>query len=307
MAAGRHRTAIYLVCFHSVKPTSLHGTKRQYLAVETAIRKGEWPYDNGDDPSFHVARKGGLLTWGVCRQDLRNAMPKDSIVVFFSFTPRANDEILYRLCAVATVTDKVDHRAIHRDHRFSQQRQLYINGLITPENNGWRYSEDDRRPAQRHKDWLWRIAENRGIKKEEFDNRYASIYRQGWFADGIIASGELRLGGNYIVFSAAPDRTFISPHPPSVAKAWKGQHEKWTDKTLRALTVDMAAARLASGRHYLRVANVSGRNVHRQIHFDMPVAEAVRWRDHLISALQACDNSRKDISTKERASRTVKC
>jgi hypothetical protein len=132
MAAGRNRTAIYLVCFHSVKPTSLHGAKGQYLAVETAILNGEWPYDNGDDPSFDVARRGGLLTWGVCRQDLRNSIITGSIVVFFSFTPLVTDEILYRLCGVATVTDKMNHCAIHRDHRFSQHRHLCLakNGQV---------------------------------------------------------------------------------------------------------------------------------------------------------------------------------
>src|ERR1035437_4774055 len=143
MRASIKKTAIYLVCFHSEKPKSFDGAERQYLKVETAIFNDEWPYDNGDDPSFYVARQGGRLTWGVCRQDLRNAMTKDSIVVFFSFTSLANEEILYRLCAVATVDDKVDHRAVHRDHRLQQFRDLYINGLINPEKGGWSHDETD--------------------------------------------------------------------------------------------------------------------------------------------------------------------
>jgi len=47
--------------------------------VETAIRDAEWPYDNGDDPSFHMARKSGRLTWGVCRKGLRNAIKLESV------------------------------------------------------------------------------------------------------------------------------------------------------------------------------------------------------------------------------------
>src|ERR1039458_4069461 len=124
MRTSEKMTAIYLVCFHSEMPKSFDGAKGQFHKVETAIYKGEWPYDNGDDPSFYVARQGGRLTWGVCRQDLRNAIEKDSIVVFFSFTSLPNKEILYRLCAVATVDDKVDHRAIHDDRRLRRFRRL---------------------------------------------------------------------------------------------------------------------------------------------------------------------------------------
>ena len=141
MRATADTTSIYLVCFHSGKPKDLTGSSGQYCKVDSAILQDEWPYDNGDDPSFYVARKGGRLTWGVCRQDLRNAIARGSIVVFFSFTPLVNDKTLYRLCAVATVDDKVDHRAIHRDRRLSPFRRLYINGLIIPQADGWRYDE----------------------------------------------------------------------------------------------------------------------------------------------------------------------
>src|ERR1039458_5151700 len=56
-----------------------------------------------------------------------------------------------------------------------------------------------------------------------------------------------------------------------------------------------------SGRGYLRVANRSGRNVHRQIHFDMPADEAIAWRDSLIAALkEATDNpTRSEENTSE--------
>lgn len=283
MRARTNATAIYLVCFHSAKPDTLRDSKGQYRIVETAIRDAEWLYDNGDDPSFYVARRGGPLTWGVCRQDLRNSLAKDSIVVFFSFTPLKNDEILYRLCAVETVIDRVDHRSLHRDQRFAQFRHLYINGLIIPENDGWRYAETDRRTSQRHKDWLWRMADHRGSTREQFGKKHASVCRDEWFADNAVGSGTLRLGSNYVVFSIPPDRAFISPRPPKVAIARNGQHEQWTDKTLQAITVGAAAVR--DGRGYLRVVNPSGRNVHRQIKFHMPAEEARKWRDELIAAL----------------------
>jgi len=304
MRASVKKTAIYLVCFHSEKPKGFDGAERQYLKVETAILNEEWPYDNGDDPSFYVARQGGRLTWGVCRQDLRNAITKDSIVVFFSFTTLANDEILYRLCAVATVDDKVDHRAVYHDPRLQEFQHLYINGLIIPGKGGWSHDETDRRASQRHENWLWRMADHRGIKKETFNVKYEKVYRDGWFSEGAV----IPLGGNYVMFSPPPDRAFISPDPPEVAIAVKGEHEKWSDQKLRALTVGKAAALHSSGRDYLRIANKSGRNVHRQIRFVMPADEASRWRDDLIAALREAAEGRKRRKTKRaRAFGRAKC
>jgi hypothetical protein len=197
---GTHdKTAIYLVCFHSQEPETLDRCDRQFLTVERAIQNHEWPYDNGDDPSFYVSRKGGPLTWGVCRQDLRNSIAKGSIVVFFSFTPLAKGDVLYRLCAVETVADKLDHTAVYVDKRFSSFRELYLNTLITPENGAWRYDETDRRRDQRHGDWLWRIADHRGIMQERFNAKYAGIYRSGLLPTPMANSAKLRLGDNYIL------------------------------------------------------------------------------------------------------------
>lgn len=135
MAARNNSTAVYLLCFHSQKPASLDGSSRQFLVVEQAIRDGLWPYDNGDDPSFYVAMKRGPLTWGVCRQEVRNSIPSGSIAAFFSFTEMTNGDVLYRLCAVTTVVDKVDVRALHREERFARFRGLYINSVIRPNKN----------------------------------------------------------------------------------------------------------------------------------------------------------------------------
>jgi hypothetical protein len=305
MRTSEKMTTIYLACFHSEKPKSFDGTKGQFLEVETAIDKNIWPYDNGDDPSFYVARKGGRLTWGVCRQDLRNAIKKDSIVVFFSFTQRTNDEILYRLCAVATVEDRVDHRAIHSDHRLLRFQNPYINGLITPMNGGWRYDENDRRNSQRHKDWLWRITEPQNLKKELFNEKYENVYREGKFTKRAVTSREIPLAKNYIVFSAQPDHTFISPDPPKVAIARKGRNEKWSNKKLHDLTVGTSADN--NKRDYLRTANNSGGYVHRQIRFEMSIVDANKWRDKLILALKEAKGPNKHKTKQVRTAKDAKC
>jgi len=305
MRANEKMTTIYLACFHSEEPKSLNGTDGQFRKVETAILNNEWPYDNGDDPSFYVARKGGRLTWGVCRQDLRNAIKKDSIVVFLSFTELPNNKVLYRICAVATVDDKVDHRAIHYDRRLRKFRHHYINGLIAPENGDWYHDENDRRDSQRHKDWLWRITDHQNPKTELFNKKYKNVYIEERFPNSAVISREIPLAENYILFSTHPDHTFISPDPPEVAIAEKGQHEKWLNKKLRGLTVDEAAAH--KGRDYLRTARNSGGFVHRQIRFKMPINDANKWREKLINALMETIGPKKDKTKRVRIAQRTKC
>ncbi len=288
MRASERRTTIYLVCFHSEKPKpkSLDRTKGQFRKVEDAIDKNEWPYDNGDDPSFYVARKGGRLTWGVCRQDLRNPIERGDIVVFFSYTSLSDNDILYRLCAVATVDDKVDHRAIYTDPRLVEFRDSYINRLIIPDNGGWRYDESDRPKSGRHKNWIWRIAVHPHSGRDAFIDRHNRAYPQGSFSDSAADSGEFKLARNYILFSDQSDHTFISPYPPKVATAVKGQNECWSHEALRALTVGKAGALRADRRDYLRTAGGAGGYVHRQLRFEMPADCADKWREELIEELK---------------------
>jgi hypothetical protein len=121
---SKRMTAVYLVPYHSEPGLHLDGCAGQFATVENAIVAGEWPYDNGDDPSFYVARNGGPLTWGVCRQDVRNSIESGSIVVFFSYTSR-HDKVRYRLSAVATVADNVDRRTVFTDPRFVLLRATF--------------------------------------------------------------------------------------------------------------------------------------------------------------------------------------
>lgn len=302
------KTNMYLVCYHSARPSTVKGTGGQFRVVEEAIERNEWPYDNGDDPSFYVARRGGPLTWGVCRQDLRNAIKIGSIVVFFSFTPLKAGEISYRLSAVATVTQKVDHRAIHRNPYLKPFRRTYINNLIRPDTPGWRYDEDDRRPDQRHNDWLWRIARHSGTGQNAFNRRFAQIYADERFDGADLGVGKLQLADNYVVFSMDASETYISPKPPQVAVASPGGHERWTHNEFQAITVARASTALKTGRDYLRVANSSGRNVHRQIRFTLPSKEAVLWRKQLIEALKEASLHARGIRpTQSRVSATPKC
>ncbi len=270
-------TSIYLAPYHSNAGAYLRGSTGRFRIVEEAIATGGWPYDNGDDPSFYAARHDGLLTWGVCRQDVRNAVKRESVVVFFSYTQRGH-KVLYRMSAVATVSCTLDRRKVFADSRFDPRD--YLNILIRPEKSGWRYDETDRRKSARHKDWLWRIAVH-GRRKEPFAREYERIYRDGWFTNK-----QLSIAQNYVVFSELADKTYISPNPPVVATAVAGEHEQWSDHALKGLTVGTAAAYLRNGRNYLRTTNRSGQNVHPKIRFDMSTGDAVVWRQRVIAALK---------------------
>lgn len=297
-------TAVYLLCYHSQKPDSYVGSERQFLVVEKAIETGEWPYDNGDDPSFYVARHGGPLTWGVCRQDVRNSIGVGDIAAFFSYTPMEGNQVLYRLCAVTTVLTTQDVRAVHRERRFAEFRSLYINVLIRPAKNGWQHDESDRVESSRHGDWLWRIADH-GRKVAPFEKRYAQVYRDGFIPNELLDDGGLRLAENYILFSTATEDSYICNNPPEVAIASNGENETWNKKLLQSLTVGTSS--VYGGRGYLRAANPTGRNVHRQIHFEMPTPEAVAWRGKLIQALKAADKKGKSGHLANRLAGAAKC
>ena len=267
-------TSVYLIPYHS-QPRHLNGAVGHFALVEQAIVKGEWPYDNGDDPSFYVSRRRGPLTWGVCRQDIRNSIKVGSIVVFFSFTMHLDKTVTYRLSAVATVYEKIDRRVVYDDSRFDGYTGSYLNILIRPDHTQWRYDENDRPPRDRHGDWLWRIADHEKKKRPVFDSTYHKIYKTG------LLDHEVKIAKNYIVFATEPNDTYICPNPPEVATAMRGQHEKWSHSELYRLTVGRA------GRGYLRTTNRSGRNIHPEIRFTMLEDEAAAWRQALISVLKA--------------------
>jgi len=295
------QTTIYLAPYHSQPGACLEGSSGRFRLVEQAIADGEWPYDNGDDPSFYAARHGGRLTWGVCRQQVRNAIGPASVVVFFSYT-KDGPAVLYCLSAIATVSQKLDRRKVFSDPQL--RASDYLNIMLSRHGLKWKYDEEDHPPRQdaRHGDWLWRMAEH-GREKNAFSAQYAPIYANREFGDG-----EVPMACNYVVFSDRPDETYVSPNPPVVATGRIGEHEAWTNSTLKDLTVGTAAQMSRTGRDFLRTENRSGRNVHPAIRFEMPTHEAARWRGTLIAALrQATEPTKKRLAVRVQTAGVARC
>jgi hypothetical protein len=275
-------TDVYLLPYHSEPGQDLDGASGQFEKVERSILAEEFPYDNGDDPSFYIERRCGRLTWGVCRPNVRTQLKIGDIVVFFSFTnlPLHRKEVLYRMSAVATVEAKLDHRAAFTEPRLKLSK--YINTLVSLDRGRWTYDESDRPTKARHPNWFWRMADQQRLSEERFKQQYAAVYDAHSFTDRNVASNTVPLASNYILFSQDLDETCVAPVPPDVAVAVRGKREQWFHKRLPDLTVKVAKEH--GKRDYLRTTGKG--HVHPPIRFTMLADEAKDWRARLIAVLR---------------------
>ena len=294
---------VFVACFHSQPGRSLKGCSGQYETVEKAIQDGLWPYDNGDDPSFFVARNHkGPLTWGVCRQNVRTKLKDDDIVVFISFTKALSGGFFYRICSVATVSDKLDHRHLNEDS--SLHGKPYINQLIRAIDGReeWEYDENDRPPRARHNDWLWRITEHpRGLPIEVY-----KAYSQRIRANSRIAGHPLTMAENYVLFSTKRTKTYVCGRPPVVAEATNGSNERWKCKGVYEVLFQYPKA--PAPRIYIRTSNAYG-FAHPYIVWSMPGKVAACWRSDIIAAIEECSRGSHAAqhSPKPQKTHSVRC
>lgn len=247
------------------------GEPRAYVAVYYTDHTTGWPGDLGDDPAFlaHRAKKGEL-TWGVCRPDLRNALLKDDLVIFFATTksPSKEKPSPYWFVGFATVAAKLSQNAIWQKRSASKYRR-YMNLLITPKDKSKTiYEHYEPCEGQSHPDWLWRLVKHHGKKKAYLllGSRDTVNLGQDERPDG----GRLVLAENYIIFATDPDLTRVLQVPPIVANATKpGVAETWRQQfhPLRDLILPTS-----SGRRSLRTTNPRN-GAHRHVRVDASVDE----------------------------------
>ncbi len=276
-----HTTDIYLAVFRSLHRASRVGCGGSEDGLDTA----SWPYDGGDDPSFYCARTvGANLTWGVCRQQVRNRISPGDVVVFFSVRGNREDRapFRYRLCAVATVERKVSQTDIWTRAELKPFRS-YRNLLIRRLKGGlWEHHEPIL--GVNHKDWFWRIADQGGFCKKDFRRLESSDVLT---ADARIRGRSISIAENYVIFSARPHQTIILDQPPLVARCdSNGRPEKWRDdpvsRTTPAHTLDVARE-YGSRRRSLRSINTQ--HSHPVIRWSMPVEKAAEWHRQLLETL----------------------
>jgi hypothetical protein len=277
-----HETRIYFAPFHAASDdSSISPCGSKIVAFKKAVNLQDWPYDVGDDPSFYAARKlGGQLSWGICRQDVRNRLSPGDIVVFFSFRKlKETGDSEYRLCALATVDRKVSQIDLWQDQSLKIYRK-YFNLLIRPwrsKHGGWEHFEPTLERSRLHHDWLWRIAEHRGFRKRDFKKLNAN---DGLKPGATVQGSPVVIAKNYVLFSGDPAAGHILAKPPVIAWHSKGKPaEEWSrdkfSQAVRRTTLDVAER--ANGRkRSLRIRN--SQRAHRHIAFELPRRDAERWR-----------------------------
>ncbi|MGH9773865.1 MAG: hypothetical protein ACRD50_02840 [Candidatus Acidiferrales bacterium] len=285
-----HQTRIYLAPFHATTGESSSSPCSSTIAAfKSAVSREDWPYDNGDDPSFYAMRKfGGQLSWGVCRQDVRNNIRPDDIVVFFSFRKfEETGDSEYRLCALASVDRKVSQIDLWKVKNLRIYAN-YFNLLIKPSKSardGWEHFEPALEGSRVHRDWLWRIADHRGFRKKEFDKLEAIDHFQ---PGGAMRGRSLVIARNYVIFSSDPAKTHVLSKPPVVAWHSKGKpSEQWSQdrfsQAVRRIMLEVAAR--ANGRQRsLRIKN--SQRAHRHIVFELAQPEAQAWRSELLNLIK---------------------
>jgi hypothetical protein len=246
-----------------------------------------WPYDNGDDPSFYSMRsRGGRLTWGVCRPDIRNPINKGDIVVFFSFQKdKRNKEMEYRFCSVATVEDKVSQADVWQKEELKVFRN-YNNLLVKPSNidGVWKHFEPTLKGRHAHKHWLWRCTKHGNLKKNQFiEISKTNVFKQGYMIEGVL----IEFAKNYIIFSSDPTKTFHIANPKVVAKYKKGMlYEDWRNdkfsQEIKSLVLEKAE-HVNKKKRNLRINN--NQRPHRHIMFKLTASEAVSWRAKILQFL----------------------
>jgi hypothetical protein len=189
-------------------------------------RSGEdsWPLDHGDDPSFgSSARFGGLLTWGVCRPNLRNRVEPGDLVIFFA-TDRLGRHrpgpARYQFVGFATVARCVRQTDIWQDPTLKLYRQ-YRNLLIRRDGGSFEHFEPE--DGVWHNDWLRRICGRDSFTETDF-----WTYEQRHRLPSRINGRRIEVANNYFMFSAKPNETFVLAAPPIVARVRRnGQLETW--------------------------------------------------------------------------------
>ena len=263
----------------------------------------EWPYDTSEDPSFFSARKlGGLLTWGICRPDLRWIVRRGDTIVFISDEPSAAGDRIYRFAAFATVATTVSQRAIWNEPELAVYRR-YLNLLLEPdresepEQNGEidAFVHRERHPTGDHPDWRKRLLPRPGGRitrpPYDFSNGDSATTR-----DAAKPPMRIPLAPNYVLFEPDSPSTVMIPDPPVVAirrTSDSGIAERWyEDARSQALHGLTLGRRINQCRAGLRSSWTGHQHAPLRLRDPAP-----RWREHawvLVSELGLLDARRED-------------
>jgi hypothetical protein len=251
---------------------------------------GSWPFDLGDDPSFHSAfASDGPITWGVCRRDVRRLAQPGDVLLFFSFEERAPHLVDYKFCALLTIERKIKRTEIWQPYskkisaKIARLIKGYKNLLVRPHNGGWEHWEPGLPKKEWHSSWLSRLTFN-DPETDEFTEAQTKNFLSRDQAERFVDE-------NYVVFSAAPEGTFICERPKVVANCDKpGELESWRESDFAR---KMKCFTVGHTRGSLRIRNMQ--RPHRHSIWRTSAREIDGWRDKFIGWLHR--NSRQLTSS----------
>ena len=253
-----------------------------FAAYLDAVKREEWLYDTGDDPAFYsfrrLASEGGSLSWGICRPDVRKRLEPGDAVAFFGFRNHGPG-VEYYFSGYATVWRKVRQTDIWRDPVLAVYRR-YLNLLVRPDGDAFRWHESNPNRRWWHQDWLWRIAKRSGTRKADYDNiQKAGVLRP----DLTDPNGrQVNVAENYVLFHPQEPLTYLLAEPYLVGlyeKAWGTREEEWVRSdpadAIRALTIERSP-------HPRRLRTTNVQRSHRHITILLDVAN---WRQEAYRTL----------------------
>lgn len=174
---------------------------------------------------------------------------------------------------------KVSQTDIWRDPGLAVHRR-YLNLLVRPEGDVFRWRESNPNKREWHEDWLWRIAKRCGTRKADYDD----MHKAGSLVPGVTDPKVRRVevAENYVLFHPRVPLTYILAEPCLVAryeKAWGPSREEW----LTGGPADAICA-LTTGRslHHRRLRTTNVQRSHPHIRVPLAVAD---WRQEAYETL----------------------
>lgn len=205
--------------------------------------EANWPVDLGDDPSFLsyslYRDRGGHLTWGICRPNVRKNLASEDTIIFIAYSS-VKGYATYKLSAIAVVDSIKSHWEISGDD--SSIFRSYANLMLQKNSEDGDYEHKEWFPIingdnRWHEDWLWKLGKVKRVKGNQntYKRTFVELGKTGQINLQWLKSNYSYLPStDYVLFSK--EKSFILEQPPIIATFDKtSSYEQWHEDPIAAL------------------------------------------------------------------------